>query len=106
MVTSQAELSYRLHEAVLPYLHSDWPTAAGIIRDNLDWLRSRPRATLAMSWVEQWERALESGPDAVADVAMTPGERGDDLRQVSPLAGVLPQDVREQVLRTVRSATV
>lgn len=102
VLSREAELSWQLHRAVLPYLRQDWPTAQRVIRKNIALLKRRPRARLAEGWVREWEHAAELGPDAIAAVAMTEGERGDDLRQVSPLAGVLPQEVRLQVLHQVR----
>ena len=101
-MTREAELSWQLHRAVLPYLWQDWPASQRVIRKNIALLKRRPRALLAEGWVREWEQAAELGPDAVATVAMTEGERGDDLRQVSPPAGVLPQEVRLQVLHQVR----
>ncbi len=98
----EVELSYELHRAVLPYLRSDWPSAEKKIRSNIARLNRRPRAKLAQGWVREWECAVDNGPDAVAAVALTSGDRGNDLRQVSPLVGVLPQEVRAQVLKRVR----
>lgn len=101
-MTREAELSWQFHRAVVPYLQENWPNTQRIIRANLALLKRRPRAQLARGWVREWEIAAELGPDAVAAVAMTEGERGEDLRQVSPLAGVLPQEVRLRVLQQVR----
>ncbi|MHA3684237.1 hypothetical protein ACXR2W_08275 [Leucobacter sp. HY1908] len=103
-MTREAELSWQLHLAVLPFLKGDWPTTERLIRSNLALLKRRPRARLAQSWVQEWESAIDVGPDAVAAVAMTAGERGEDLRQVSPLAGVLPQEVRLRALQQVRDS--
>lgn len=105
--TREAELSFQLHRAVLPFLEHDWPTNRRIILKNLAFLNSRPRSELARSWVSSWEHAVARGPQAVAEVALTEGERGDDLRQVTPLAGVLPEEERLRVIRRVRGlATV
>lgn len=101
-MTREAELSWHLHRAAVPYVLNNWAEAERIIRANLGFLKNRPRAQLAQEWVREWEAAADRGPEAVAEVAMMDGERGDDLRQVSPLAGVLPQDIRMQVLRHVR----
>lgn len=98
----EAELSYQLHLATLPYLYEDWSTVQRTIRANLDLLKRRPRAVQAQGWIHEWEAALEEGPEALERVAMTPGERGTDLRQVTPLAGVLPFQVRLQVIQQVR----
>lgn len=98
----EVELSYELHRAVLPYLRRDWPAAEEKIRTNINRFNRRPRAKLAQGWVREWECAVDQGPEAVAAVALTAGERGNDLRQVSPLVGVLPQSVRAQVLQQVR----
>ncbi|MBL3685680.1 hypothetical protein D3248_01745 [Leucobacter zeae] len=101
-LTRTAALSLELHRATLPYLSTDWPAVQRIVRANLDLMLRRPRAEIARGWIREWEEALERGPEALAAVAMTPGERGDDLRQMTPLAGVLPQDVRLDVIQRVR----
>jgi hypothetical protein len=100
--TREAELSFQLHRAALPYLHEDWPTVQRTIRDNLNLLKRRPRAVQAQGWIREWEDALAEGPEALERVAMTPGEHGVDLRQVTPLAGVIPFDVRLRVIQQVR----
>lgn len=102
-MTREAELSWHLHRAALPYLRADWPAAQRTMRANLTRFKQTRRAPLAESWVDEWWQAVEEGPDAVESVAMMPGERGNDLRQMSPLAGLLPQDVRMQVIRELRS---
>lgn len=98
----EAALSLELHLAVLPYLKPNWPENERIIRRNLALMKRQPRAPLARGWVHEWERATDEGPEAIARVALTPGERGEDLRQMSPLAGVLPEEVRLQVLHGLR----
>lgn len=98
----EVELSYELHRAVVPYLRRDWPSAEKKIRWNIARFNSRPRAKLAQGWVREWECAVDDGPEAVAAVALMSGDRGNDLRQVSPLVGVLPQEIRTQVLQRVR----
>lgn len=102
VMTREAELSYELHRAALPFLYADWAGAERIIRSNLAKLARRPRAALAQSWVLEWSSAVDQGPAAVAEVALSEGERGADLRQVSPLAGVLPASARLEVLQRVR----
>lgn len=96
-----ADVSLQLHRAAVQHLLKDWAAAEPVIRANLERLRSRRRAPLAETWVAEWVAAVEAGPEAVARVALTPGGRGEDLRQVSPLAGVLPEEERLQVLREV-----
>lgn len=101
-LTREVELSLQLHRAALPFLRQDWPTAQRVMRSNLALLKRRRRAPLAEGWLQEWETAVEAGPEAVAAVALTEGERGVDLRQVSPLAGILPHEARLQVLKQVR----
>lgn len=99
-----AEVSLRLHRAAVKYVVADWESAESVIRANLSWLQSRRRAPLAESWIAEWAAAVDAGADAVKRVALTPGERGEDLRQVSPLAGVLPEEERLQVLQSLTHA--
>lgn len=101
--TREATLSVALHRAALPYVYRDWSAARRVMQFNLDRMKMRRRAPLAEGWVAEWQQALNIGPEAVEQVALMPGERGDDLRQMTPFAGVLPQDVRLEVIRQVRN---
>ena len=103
-VSRTAELSLQLHRAACQYLREDWEASRTLLRENLAWLQSRRRAPLAESWIADWATAIEAGPDAVERIALMPGERGEDLRQVSPLAGVLPEEVRLRVLQDLLHA--
>lgn len=92
------ELSLALHRAVMPFMYADWPATRTILLRNLSRMKEWRLSTTARSWVSEWETAVERGPDAVEKVAFTPGERGADLRQMSPFAGVLPEGERLKVL--------
>lgn len=95
-------LSTALHEAAVPYILSEWERSERIIEDNLAKLRARTRGPLALRWLEEWEAAWRSGPEDLAALALLEGEHGDDLRQMTPLAGVLPFDVRAEVTANLR----
>lgn len=99
----EVELSLALHKAAVPHLISDWGRVEPIIRQNLARYRERPRSPLAQSWVDEWQAAVEQGPEAVSEVALTPDERGHDLRQMTPLAGVLTQQERLDIITSLRT---
>jgi hypothetical protein len=49
-------------------------------------------------WLGVWQEVLDSGVDAVADVLTSQGRVGLELRQNSPFAGVISQELRSRVL--------
>jgi hypothetical protein len=102
--TRSAELSLQLHRAALPYLWKDWDRASKIIRANLEKQRRLVHSPMALAWISEWEKAVDSGPDAIEVIVAQRGERGDDLRQMTPLAGVLPNSERWRVIGEVRHA--
>lgn len=95
-------LSIALHEAAIPYVRSDWGRASRIIGENLAKLRTRARGPLAHEWIDEWESAWAAGPEGIVAVARMRGERGNDLRQMTPLAGVLPFDIRADIAMGLR----
>jgi hypothetical protein len=44
-------------------------------------------------WMDQWQKVLDSGVDAVADVLTSQGPAALELRQNSPFAGVISECV-------------
>jgi len=53
---------------------------------------------LTARWLDQWQKVLDAGVDAVADVLTSQGPAALELRQNSPFAGVISQEVRSRVL--------
>ena len=51
-------------------------------------------------WIEVWSDILSRPLDEIIEVITDPGERGVDLRQASPFAGVLDPRTRWAILRS------
>ena len=68
------------------------------------WLREG-MAEASRSWLEQWRQMLDEWPlERIAAVVLDP-ERGQSLRQCSPLAPVLTPQERWAALRELRDAS-
>ncbi len=52
-----------------------------------------------MRYLDEWTHVLDSGLDGVVDVLTSTSESASELRQNSPFAGLLPDEMRLQVLR-------
>lgn len=57
---------------------------------------------MTAQWLDQWHEALDAGVDAVADVLISQGPTAVELRQNSPFAGVISEEVRARVLASFR----
>ena len=62
------------------------------------------RGASATRLVRLWHRALEQGPEFAAELLVRVGEEGDDLRQLSPFAGLLSDEERRLLLAAVTAA--
>ena len=68
-------------------------------RGNLQRLRTQhPDRGMTARWLGQWQEVLDAGVDAVADVLTSQGLAALELRQNSPFAGVISEEVRSRVL--------
>ncbi len=98
-VDRNVALSRALHRAVEPCILQDWERAREVMVKNIAMQRVRARSAYVIGWTDTWESALNAGPEAVVALSRTPGERGDDLRQMTPLAGVLPFEIQQRIAR-------
>jgi hypothetical protein len=90
--------------AVANKVRSDPERLLALGRRKLAKLRNRPDARLARPWLDEWERRLAAGPEAVIEILTDPSEHGHDMRQMAPFAGALPNEERWAVIREVYSA--
>lgn len=90
-------LSRALHAAAEPYIRTEWSRARRIIASNLARQRTHAHGPLAQKWTHEWERAAAQGPEAVIALSRLRGEHGNDLRQMTPLAGVLPYAIQRRI---------
>ncbi|HVW33282.1 MAG TPA: hypothetical protein VHL53_12135 [Acidimicrobiia bacterium] len=47
-----------------------------------------------MQWLDEWAAALDDGPERVRAVLLDPSDHGHDMRQMSPLAGLISDEER------------
>lgn len=92
-----------MHRAAVPYLYSDWVKAEAQIRGHLALLRTRPRAAVIGRELNEWEAAIDAGPNEVERLALLTGRHGEELREASPLAGILPDEERLRIANQHRS---
>ena len=98
-LTRDQERSLWLHRAVLAELVENPEDVLARVGGNLQRLRTQhPGRGMTARWLGQWQEVLDAGVDAVADVLTSQGPAGLELRQNSPFAGVISQEVRSRVL--------
>lgn len=66
-------------------------------RENLKSMRLASRGQ-ARRWLDEWERLLDGSIDKLLRELVSPSPKSRELRQNSPLAGVLSQQQRTQAL--------
>src|ERR1035438_5004135 len=95
-LTRDQERSLWLHRAELVENPEDVLARVG---GNLQRLRAQHVGWgMTARWLGQWQEVLDAGVDAVADVLTSQGPAALELRQSSPFAGVISQEVRSRVL--------
>ena len=66
---------------------------------NLRRLRTQhPGRGMTARWLGRWEEVRDAGVDVVGDVLTSQGRAALDLRQNSPFAGVISEEMRSRVL--------
>lgn len=98
-LTRDQERSLWLHRAVLAELVENPEDALARVGGNLQRLRAQHLGRgMTARWLDQWQKVLDAGVDAVADVLTSQGPAALELRQNSPFAGVISEEVRSRVL--------
>ena len=98
-LTRDQERSLWLHRAVLAELVENPEDVLARVGGNLERLRAQhPGRGMTAHWLDQWQKVLDAGVDAVADKLTSQGPAALELRQNSPFAGVISQEVRSRVL--------
>lgn len=99
----EERVSLELHRAVVRHLRADDGRVREIARSNLPLLRRNVRGDQANGWLDEWERALGGPTTDLIALCLREDEHGVDLRQVSPFAGVVPDDERLAAIHRARS---
>ena len=103
-LTRAERRSWLLHRAVArrldPQTLADWgPT----IRRNLDVLSQGVAGEPHLTHLQRWTQIIESGDVPSLRRVLTGLDRASiEMREVSPLSGVLPEEVRLEVLAEAR----
>jgi len=98
-LTRDQERSLWLHRAVLAELVENPEDVLALVGGNLQRLRAQHTGRgMTARWLDQWQEVLDAGVDAVADVLASQGPAALELRQNSPFAGVISEEVRSRVL--------
>ncbi|HEX9089716.1 MAG TPA: hypothetical protein VF867_19650 [Arthrobacter sp.] len=91
----EERVSYELHRAVAEKVSEDPQAVFSKARTNLGSMAARVRGPHAQGWVSEWKALVDAGDaDRLVEVMLDPAERGIDLRQMTPFAGVLTQAER------------
>jgi transcriptional regulator with XRE-family HTH domain len=90
--------SLALAAATAAAVEHDFAAAARLAAENLDRASVVVGDNAARRWIDEWRRALKRGPKAVRAALLDPSERGHDLRQMAPFAGLLSDEERTAAL--------
>jgi excisionase family DNA binding protein len=91
----EEERSLWLHRVLLGHLLRDPDRVLEHGRSNIRRWRSQHREDgMSQHWLRRWERLLDQGVDAVADVLSSRDSEAVELRANSPFAGVLGEGER------------
>jgi hypothetical protein len=92
-----------LHQAVARKIVIDPERTLQRARVNLRRLHAAHPRGMAAHWLYEWERLLDRPVDELLEALTSRSERGCELRQNSPFAGVLTQRERGRILENFRS---
>lgn len=91
----EERVSYELHRVVAEKLIKDPEPALMKARTNLQTMALRARDSHIHGLVAEWKKLIDGGDvNQLVDIMLRPDERGIDLRQMTPFAGVLTQEER------------
>ena len=102
-LTREQIRSLWLHQAVARRIVIDPDRTLRRARVNLRLLKAAHPRGVAARWLGEWERLLDGPVDGLLEALTSRSERGCDLRQNSPFAGVLTQRERGRILENFRS---
>lgn len=101
----EERVSYELHRAVAEKVLEDPLPVLAQAQDNLRKMAAKNRDTYSAGWIREWEELVRGDIAKLVDGMLRPDERGIDLRQMTPFAGVLTQDERLVAIHKAQKAT-
>ena len=102
-LTREQIRSLWLHQAVARRIVIDPERTLHRARVNLRRLQAAHPRGVAERWLGEWERLLDGPIDELVEALTSRSERGCELRQNSPFAGVLSQRERGRILENFQS---
>lgn len=96
--------SLALHREVVSLVRRDPESVRRQGRANLARLRSAHPDGWSDRWFDEWEGLLDGPVEELIAALSDPTDAGVDRRQASPLATLLPAEVRWRVIRETREA--
>lgn len=99
MERRETRVAYELHRVVANRLDVEPQPVLERGRRNLDRMRLQRRDSLSIQWIDEWRRLLDGSIVDLKTAMLDIGHHADDMRQMSPFAGVLSQDERLLAIR-------
>lgn len=93
----EARYHYELHRAIARHVVRGEVSLARAAAE-LSRMRSKMQGAGADRWLADWAAILKLPPERMVEAFLVGGEAGDDLRQVSPLLGIVSEDERVEAL--------
>jgi excisionase family DNA binding protein len=98
-LTREQEKSLWLHRALVGYVLADPDAAIARAREQVtSWRAVHRRSGMTDRSLESWSKVLDSGLEAVIEVLTSRRSEAVELRVNSPFAGLLPDEVRRDLL--------
>ncbi|HEV2887082.1 MAG TPA: hypothetical protein VGX49_09255 [Jatrophihabitans sp.] len=92
-----ARFHYELHREIARHV-LDGEVSITRAEAELERMRSKLHGAGADRWLEKWTGILRLPPQRMVEAFLVGGEAGEDLRQVSPLLGIVTEDERNMAL--------
>lgn len=100
----EERVSYELHRAVAEKVIEDPQPVLSKARNNLQKMLAKTRDAYSVGWVLEWQTLVSGDVTKLVEVMLRPDERGIDLRQMTPFAGVLSQEERLVAIHKAQKA--
>ncbi len=100
---SEELVQCELHRRIIPKVIADPDHVRKVARRNLEQMRSRRQSPLSAGWIAEWEHLIAGPVGPLIATLVRTDERGIDLRQMSPFAGVLDDAERCEAIATGRA---
>jgi hypothetical protein len=94
---ADARFHYELHREIARHV-VDGELSVARAEAELARMRGKLRSPRAVRWLDEWAGILRLPAERMVEAFLIGGEAGEDLRQVSPLLGIVTEDERTAAL--------